>query len=366
MSRSLIIVSGYYGFDNLGDEAILEEICNELKELVSNEQIVVLSANPQSTAARFNVKAIKRTDYAAMVGLCLKARLFISGGGGLFQNTRTLKSILFYGMQIMAARMLGSEVMIYAQGIGPLVGKQAEDLTRGFFRLANAITVRDDVSAATLQSWHIPVIRTADPVWRLQETPLPPEVAKKIPEAGNLIALSLRPAANFTDKHVLALAKLLYRHAPDAHILLLPLQSDQDSIPLTIFQRFWQDLGGASTMFDTAMLQLPSQWIGLFRRCRALVGMRLHAAIMAIKARIPVAGIAYDPKVTRVLEEFHQPCLILTKDIAEREWEEALKSLVYEPDRLLLASKEPLEVAENLSCQNFELLARILNMQRGG
>ncbi len=366
MSRPLVLVSGYYGFDNLGDEAILEEICNELKELTDAHNIVVLSANPEVTASRYQVRSIKRTDYVALLKALVQCKLFVSGGGGLFQNTRSLGSILFYGMQIMAARLAGSQVMIYAQGIGPLVGKQAAELTRGFFRLANSVTVRDDASMALLSQWGVPAVRSADPVWMLKETPAPPEVIAALPPGNDTVALSLRPANNFTDTHVRTLAELLINHLPaETHLLLLPLQAEQDIIPLQLFDHFWRQSGRSSTILDTTRLQRPSQWLSVLRQCRGLVGMRLHAIILALKAGIPVAGIAYDPKVSHVLEEFEQPCLILTKDCPQNDWEEALKRFIYGADTLVESTQRHREVAEKLSCQNFELLARMPNMQRG-
>lgn len=256
--------------------------------------------------------------------------------------------------------------MVYAQGIGPLLGKQAEELTRGFFQLANAITVRDDASMALVNSWGLSATRTADPVWRLRGSQIPVAVQSALPPGPNLYGLSLRPAANFTDSHVQTLASLLVQNLPaDAHMLLLPLQEDQDTVPLKLFDHFWRQSGRDSTMLDVKGLQLPSQWMSVLGHCRGLIGMRLHAIILALKAGIPVAGIAYDPKVSHVLEEFKQPCLILTKDVPEIEWSEGVKSFVSGADELVDHSRTQLEIAENLSCQNFELLAKILSMQRG-
>jgi polysaccharide pyruvyl transferase CsaB len=367
MSRKSVLISGYYGFDNLGDEAILEEICNELKELIAPEDIVVLSAAPETTSARYGVRAILRSKHAAVLSEMMRARLFISGGGGLFQNTRTLGSILFYGLQMFSAKLLGCRVMVYAQGLGPLIGKQAEQLTCGFFRLADSITVRDDASAELLHQWNIPATRTADPVWSLKESDLASELAlQELPENKDVLALSLRPSLDFTDAHVRILAELLHKHLPsNVHALLLPLQSEQDIPALQLFEFHWRQFGRGSTLLDTTKLQRPSQWLSIFRRCRWLVGMRLHALILAIKAGLPVAGIAYDPKVTHVLQEFGQPCLILTKDCRTAEWEESLKFLISSGDSIRSHGQAKLLVAQNLSCQNFELLARILGMQRG-
>lgn len=359
--RTLVLISGYYGFDNLGDEAILEEICNELKELIAADDIVVLSANPAATTARYGINAIKRTDLRTMATMLLRCRLFISGGGGLFQNTRSLGSIVFYGGQIALAKMLGAKVMIFAQGIGPLTNAAARQLTRKFFGMADLVTVRDDTSAAMLSAWKIPATRTADPVWRLARTESPASVLNDLPADRPLFGLSLRITADLSPQHVSTLVeKMAAVFPPNAHVLLLPLQAEQDLEPLGRFQREWTKLGRSCSTLDTTRLLLPSQWISLFRRCRGLVAMRLHALILALKAGIPVAGIAYDPKVAHVLSEFEQPCLILTKDCQPEQWGEALKALVYTPDRLLEQSRPHLEVAQKSSCQNFSLLARIL------
>lgn len=359
--RPLVLISGYYGFDNLGDEAILEEICNELKELVPARDIVVLSANPISTTARYGITAIKRTDMRTMATMLRRCRLFISGGGGLFQNTRSLGSIMFYGGQILLSKMLGAKVMIFAQGIGPLTNSAAKQLTRAFFSMADLISVRDDASASMLTDWKIAATRTADPVWRLAETEPPDSVLNELPTDRPVFGLSLRITADLSPRHVSTLAEKMAAVLPaDAHVLLLPLQAEQDLEPLSRFEQEWSRLGRSCSTLDTTSLTLPSQWISLFRRCRGLIAMRLHALILALKAGIPVAGIAYDPKVAHVLSEFEQPCLILTKDCQPEQWKEALKALVYTPDRLLEQSRPRLEVAQNSSCKNFSLLARIL------
>ena len=107
--RNLVIVSGYYGFGNLGDEAILEQLVSELKCLVLPDHIVVLSANPAATEKAFGVKAAPRADLCRLLQLCAQAQLLISGGGGLFQDSRSVGSALFYSCHIAAARLAGAQ-----------------------------------------------------------------------------------------------------------------------------------------------------------------------------------------------------------------------------------------------------------------
>src|SRR4026208_914587 len=78
-----VLISGYYGFSNLGDEAILEVLLQDLQKLIARQDIVVLSDNPMQTNATFGVHAVDRWDGQSFLSLLSRCRLFISGGGGL-------------------------------------------------------------------------------------------------------------------------------------------------------------------------------------------------------------------------------------------------------------------------------------------
>ncbi len=110
----------------------------------------------------------------------------------------------------------------------------------------------------------------------------------------------------------------------------------------------------------------PSQWLNLLGRLDLLVGMRLHAVIMALRNKVPTAGIAYDPKVANVLKEFDQPALNLeNEDMSQLEanWESALKTAVTELANLSKRAAVKAEAAKNLACQNLEAIAKILDME---
>lgn len=371
MQRPLVFVSGYYGFDNLGDEAILEELCAELKQLVKPEEIVVLSANPELTARRYGVRSIQRKDLLGFWTELSQARLFISGGGGLFQNTKTLGSIFFYGLQILMAKAHQVPVLIYAQGIGPLQGKLAQNLCHQFFAQANEIILRDDASMAILESWGLKGTRSADPVFNLAPSELPPELQNQLDKCGaakarsKCIGLSLRPSPNLSHEHLQQLADGLDASVSKTdRLLLLPLQIEQDLAVLQEFDKIWQAKGREAAILDTRALELPSQWVGVFAQLKLLVGMRLHAIIMTLKSGRPVAGIAYDPKVTQVLAEFGQSCLILTKETEGKDWPEQLKTVANGLESYSSLAVSKAATAKELACQNFSILARMLNMPR--
>lgn len=371
MDRSLVFVSGYYGFDNLGDEAILEEICNELKTLVKAQDIVILSAKPELTETRFGVRAIKRNDFLNLFGMLSQARLFISGGGGLFQNTKTLGSIFFYGLQLLMAKANNAKTLIYAQGIGPLRGRLAENICKEIFSQVDEICVRDDASVSVLAAWGLSATRTADPVWMLQETEADPGILAELDALGaskensRCIGISLRPSPELQSSHLQNLLDGLESCLDKQDsVLLLPLQLEQDRPLLETFAAMLAKTGRKHLILDSNKLERPSQWLSIFSRLKCLVGMRLHALLMTLKSGKPVIGIAYDPKVTQLLTDFEQRCLILTKEGGGNEWPNQLKTALEAADHYTKLAQERSESVKNLSCQNFKVLARILSMPR--
>ena len=57
---SKIVISGYYGFNNIGDESILAAMISNLKEKIQGVDITVLSQRPKITGEDNNVKWIDR------------------------------------------------------------------------------------------------------------------------------------------------------------------------------------------------------------------------------------------------------------------------------------------------------------------
>ncbi|MFP4016800.1 MAG: polysaccharide pyruvyl transferase family protein [Halanaerobiales bacterium] len=117
------LISGYYGFDNNGDEAILMSIVAALQSINKEIKITVLSANPSVTAGRYNIEAVNRNKFTDIIMAIRNSDLFISGGGSLLQDVTGWKSVPYYLGQVIIAQMMGKKTAFYAQGIGPVKNK---------------------------------------------------------------------------------------------------------------------------------------------------------------------------------------------------------------------------------------------------
>jgi len=82
-----IMISGYYGFNNTGDEAILKSMVRAFKEKIPRIKMVVLSHSPLQTSQTYQVKAINRLHLIDIMRCLRDTNLFISGGGGLLQDS---------------------------------------------------------------------------------------------------------------------------------------------------------------------------------------------------------------------------------------------------------------------------------------
>ena len=56
-----VVISGYYGFGNFGDEAILALLIERLKKM--GLEVVVLSSNPRKTSMDYFVNSIQSFDF---------------------------------------------------------------------------------------------------------------------------------------------------------------------------------------------------------------------------------------------------------------------------------------------------------------
>jgi L-malate glycosyltransferase len=366
--RTLVIISGYYGFDNLGDEAILEEITNELKRLVDAQDILVLSKNPAETSRLYGVQSANRFDVQEIFKLLSKARLFISGGGGLFQDTTSSKSVIYYAALLFMAKLAGCKSMVYAQGIGPLQGKLSKALTQKAFGCATEITVRDDRSLQLLRSWRLLGELTADPVWNLEEKETSQTVnlhlAALKAKYSFLVGLSLRESPVFKEEMVDVLAQILKDSLPaNSYVLLLPLQAAQDVALLKRAQEKCTQLGLECGFLPEAPGETASQWLPVFDKVDLVVGMRLHALILALKRGKPVVGIAYDPKVEHLMSEFNQTCIRLSdgaKADSQIIWKEAIQGTLLHIQEFAQKTIEKRQDLEKMACKNFAIVAKIL------
>ena len=302
-----IVLSGYYGFNNVGDEAVLAGLIRAFRDHPNGREgklrITVLSADPAATEREHGpgVAAFDRRKIGAVRGAIADCDLFASGGGSLLQDVTSAHSIFYYLGVVRAAQMMGKKTMLIAQGIGPLRLARSRKLTAAVASRCQAITVRDAASAALLRSIGVSVepIVTADPALLLGKP------FKDIPRNG--IALSLRdwPAAGPELPWQVA-------HALPAGITTLSSMRMSTSDASVHAEAARQAQGIISDLvIEQGVLErtgraLLDGLIGYASRSELVIGMRLHALILAAACGVPSVALSYDPKIDAFMRESGQ------------------------------------------------------------
>ena len=149
---SNIVISGYYGFGNAGDEAMLCAIIDAIRKEEADAHITVISGNPKETSKKHNINAVGTFSAFGILKAIANSDLVISGGGSLLQDATSIRNTYYY-LSIMAlAKMMGKKVMLYSQGIGPLNRPSTRRAVGFVLRFVDTITVRDSISKAELES----------------------------------------------------------------------------------------------------------------------------------------------------------------------------------------------------------------------
>lgn len=299
-----IAISGYYGFGNAGDEAVLAGMLTALRRATGNaaHDFTVLSGNPSATAREHGVRAVPRAAMAQVKETIRNADLLISGGGSLLQDVTSFRSLVYYLWVIRLAHRLRRPVAIYAQGIGPLRRPLSRWAVRRSLAGAAAITVRDEGSAATLHAIGLrrtEVRVTADPAFAL---PVPSEDAgahertQGADGSAPLVGIAPRPWPGYEAERIAAeTARGLRRKGCRA--ALIAMQDPRD-------ERLCRD-AAAIAEGSAVHFGCDGQYANALAACSrvdVLIGMRLHALIMGAIGGTALVGVSYDPKVGALMD----------------------------------------------------------------
>lgn len=288
-------ISGYYGFNNFGDELILSVLCEKLKK--ENAVITVFSVSPEETSKRYDVKSSPTFDILKVIKVLSTTDVLISGGGSLFQDSTSIKSILYYAFVLFTAQILGKETIIYRQGVGPLNNTISRFLVKNLFKRCISVTVRDEKSLKLLKNWGINAKLEDDPVWEIQI----PETAKT-----DTIGIQLRECTGMSDEFLKNLAQAVSKICP-GELKLFVLQNKLDYNISLKFAHFMKEI-----LPDLKIDIVEKNLLGEISSVKTLIAMRFHALIIGIKSGVKCIGINYDPKIETLAEKYSIPLIELT------------------------------------------------------
>ncbi len=306
-----VVLAGWYGAANLGDELILAVFVDWVREAGGSP--VVISVNPHYTTAVHDAEAVGYSDLPAIVEAMAEADLVALGGGGLFQDYDTFdlpslerfpaRNVAQFAQFFYLGKEMGVPAAVLAQGVGPLRGTDARTITADVFNRAEACSVRDAESAALLRRIGVtrPLTVAPDPAWcfGLGE-PVAPEKHFPALAGRRIIAMVVRDwpfDRSWEAPFVAAVGAAL---VPGWALLWLDFTRVPDAGATRpqhgeIAHRLIPQLPGFTHVVWEGMR--VEEAARLIAGSDALLAMRLHGVLLGHLAGVPTVALEYDDKV---------------------------------------------------------------------
>jgi len=294
-----LLLCGYYGEHNLGDDALLEVL---LAQLPADTPVVVTAHDELQVQQRHGVDTVNRRSLKAVLKALARSRALVLGGGSLLQDATSFNSLLYYAALISAARLQRKPVLLWGQGLGPLQRRRSRALVRVLLPLVQEVCWRDRASADLAASLGRRASYGSDPVWASESLPWR--------GSGGPIVVCLRPTPLLdTDgwRPVLqALADLVETTGRD--VIWVPFHAEQDQTLFSDLLRTGVMPEGLAQRSRQVSAQTPREARAMFATAGLVIAMRLHGLILAAVSGAPVAALSYDPKVQAAAEDLGCPC----------------------------------------------------------
>ena len=307
-----VVISGYYGSRNSGDEAVLRSIVESLRKERPHIKITVLSRKPTETKLSNGVRAIYWLNLFSILATMKNTELLISGGGNLMQDETSTRTLIYYLFIIQCAKLNGAKVMLYANGIGPLHKEKNRNRVSRQLNEIDLITIREEKSLEELNRLHITKPRveiTADAAFTLEA---PSDVVQEACLCKPYFVISIRSwkaldvafeekIARFADY-----VKEIYKLEP----VFIAMQPQYD---LEISKRVSARTKNLATVLTKRYS--VDEMLHIVQNSEFVLGMRLHTLIYAAKTGVPVIALGYGPKVEGIMNYMKQDFMTSVEDV---------------------------------------------------
>ncbi len=279
-----ILLAGYYGYDNLGDELL----CETVKEIVL------------PYAEKLEILDRRSRGFFYSLQLIIACDVLIFGGGSLLQDIsgRGL-TVLYYVFYALTAKFFKKKVFFIGQGIGPVTRKFNYWLVKKCLRQVDYLTVRNKESAAFLMALNVKNFKIYNDLFyayknkKIKETVL--KENKKIS-----VVFSFRPLNKDYHQQMHRIMKKISEAMKYISIKVVPMHKAYDENFLSCLE----DISGIEVLkYDREKI------FSVIAAADIVVGMRYHFLLLAAKLNIPFIGLVYDPKIAGICSSLNMPSL---------------------------------------------------------
>ncbi|MBT7192175.1 MAG: glycosyltransferase [Anaerolineae bacterium] len=317
-----ILIAGYYGFQNTGDEAILSAMIHDLKEQLGDVDFYVVSGDPSHTKKTHGVHAISWTDIRSITNAITACDMVILGGGGIFHDywgfdpttmlTQNHSGIAYFSGIALLAKLLKKPFMLYAIGIGPLMTDLGRQYTQFACEQAQIITVRDIESKLLLEKLGVlsdDIHLTADPAFGIQSMLKGNRsiLADNKKNNGPVLSVAVRNwdfniSQRYWESQV-AGALDIFIESHNGTVIFIPFQNLKQSnlCDEEVSERIRLKMHNKEHAIVLSDNKTAHEKANIISQSDLVLGMRFHSIVFAIASGIPAVGLVYDKKVQNLM-----------------------------------------------------------------
>jgi polysaccharide pyruvyl transferase CsaB len=308
----VIGITGSYGGLNVGDEAILTAIVQELRACMPAVELVIFSRDAEHTRAQHDVDRVVARDSIRrdLIEEIERLDLLVLGGGGILYDRESEP----YLHVARLAQDAGVRTATYAIGVGPLERPSEREAVAETLGRMDCITVRDAAAKQLLEEIGVEreALVTADPALLLEpQTFSDGDLhAEGIRKERPLVGVSVREPGRAAEQlepgvyhRLLADAADFIVARFDADVVFIPMER-QD------IRQSHRVLADMATPERASVLRgsyEPRRVLGLMGHLEMAVGMRLHFLLFAALVNAPLMPLPYASKVSALLDRLDVP-----------------------------------------------------------
>ncbi|MCL1794917.1 MAG: polysaccharide pyruvyl transferase CsaB [Oscillospiraceae bacterium] len=367
------VLGGYYGYGNIGDDALMHSVIGNILQKKSDVKICLLTKNPKKQQRRLdgcfaNIVAKPRFNFPSVKKAIKKSKALVFGGGTLLQDATSGRSFGYYSWLLKTAQKLGKKTILYANGIGPLYEEKNKERTKLLMQKITAATIRDRESYDILEKMGIDndkITLTEDEAMTIGKNSHLNSYEKDFKEfiKGEYIVISARKqkhmSVEFLEKFSAAVNAICRsNNLIPVYLVMHPKEDRKISEYLSSLDKraYLADVGGDI-----------SKALAIVRSAEAVVAMRLHALIFAAVFEVPMIGIAYDPKLRSFLGSIYEsdaytcPLKNFSKEALTDKFSVLISNKEEIKGKIKSAAKRQIEKAE----KNAGLFLQAMEMETG-
>jgi len=318
-----VFMFGYYGFRNIGDEAILEAIVGQFREVMPQVTLTALSYHAEETSHRYGIEAVSRNHFLEVIRSIRKSDLVMSGGGSILQDVTSSRSLMYYLGIILLAKILRKKVAFYGNGFGPITRPINQYLVKYIINRVDLLTVRDDESCALMRQMgiHRPIHITADAAFTLTTQSQKKLTKQQTPPR---VGISVRRWKNQPVYLPVIAACADALICKGYEIYFIPMQTPSDT---KVSAEIIEMMKGTASIIDTG--DTPGKMIEFISEMEFIIGMRLHSLVFSAIAGVPMIGLSYEAKITSFLKRVEQPCAGNVETLTEEQMMNTLDDFLH-------------------------------------